>query len=142
MKCRFCDADESCFVELLAWDPQYRRARELLLQGVCMMHANAVVPHPRDPSVFTLHPGFSDRTGKLSILHATQFSADVFETYELRFGQRYFPLNSPEGAMVRAARGGHVDKGIAEIHAPEAIPVERVPDEATLAEVIRDAMKE
>jgi hypothetical protein len=141
MKCRFCDAEESCFVELLAWDVERQRARELLLQGVCMMHANDMPPHPRDPTVFQMHPAYEDRIERLGMLHAAQFVRADFEAYELRFGQQYFPLDSLEGSMVKAARGGHVDKAVAHIVEPDAIPIERVPDEAALAEVMRDAAK-
>jgi hypothetical protein len=135
MKCRFCEAEESCFVELVAWDAQRQRARELLLQGLCAMHAGDMPEHGRDPSVFELHPAFQNRLGRLAILHAQQF--ETTETVELRFGQRYFRLDSPEGAMVRAARDKAIDRSVAVVHDGAApIEIERVPDLAALNEVI------
>jgi len=138
MNCLFCNAAESCLVELLAWDAKTQRARDLLLQGVCVMHATETAAHPNDPTVRVLHPYFEARRDRLAALHRGQFPEDELP---LRFGQRYFPLDSLEGAMVRAARDKRIDRSAATVHAAPAIEVERVPDLAALAEVIRDASK-
>jgi hypothetical protein len=117
-----------------------------------MMHANETPEHPRDPSLRILHPRLESRTENLATRHFLQFPGNVLEGTAdpvLRFGQRYFRLDSPEGAMVRAARGHHVNKEVAHVGGPvEAIEVERVPakdgkaDLAALAEVERDWIKQ
>ena len=142
MKCLFCDAEESCFVEVFAWDFTRQRARELMLQGVCTMHASDTEPHPLDPSVMTLHPKLTDRREKLARLHWSQFgnACDIpLDKSFLRYGMQYWPLDSEQGRTVRAARGHHVDTGVARVGGPvEDIVVERVPTMAAMLEILRD----
>lgn len=135
--CLFCASPEACFVELLAWNANEERSRSLLLQGLCTAHASEMPDHPDDPTVSVLHPRFRDRVAHLRTLHEQAFEGRVLP---LVFGQRYFALDSPQGAMVRAARDKQVDLRAAKVHAPK-IQIDRVPDKAALEKVMRDWAK-
>ena len=121
MKCIFCDREESGYVELVAWNYKGERARELLLRGVCMEHYAAGLPHPHAVDLFPLGFALRDRIPRLKALHRSQFKLGYpgFTGEALDYGMRFFPYDSLEGGMVRAARGGHVDTTKAAVHVPK-----------------------